>query len=119
MIHDCKNQSYDERLTTLDLFSLERRRLRGDLIETFKILKGFTDLEASTIFVLETDPRSRGHSMKLGKLRPNLKYRQNSFALRVVNPWNKLPQGVIDAPSVDQFKKELDKVWVSIFPDYI
>ncbi len=42
MIPSLRNKSYEERLASLNLFSLEKRRLRGKLIECFKILKGFT-----------------------------------------------------------------------------
>ncbi len=41
MIMSLRNESYEERLARLNLFSLEKRRLRGKIIECFKILKGF------------------------------------------------------------------------------
>ena len=40
MVPGMRNFSYENRLVRLGLFSLEKRRLRGDLIEMFKIMKG-------------------------------------------------------------------------------
>ena len=40
MVHGLKDVSYEGRLETIGLCSLQNRRLRGDLIEVFKILTG-------------------------------------------------------------------------------
>ncbi len=50
MIPSLRNKSYEERLARLNLFSLEKRRLRGKLVECFKILKGFTNVCANRLF---------------------------------------------------------------------
>ncbi len=42
---------YEETLRQLNLFSLERRRLRADLILAFKIFKGEVDLNPSEFFL--------------------------------------------------------------------
>ena len=42
MIKGMKGKSYEKRLQKLNLWSLEQRRNRQDLIEVFKICKGFT-----------------------------------------------------------------------------
>ena len=48
MISECKNLDYNSRLLKTGLISLEDRRIRGDLIETFKIIKGFNAVNHNT-----------------------------------------------------------------------
>ncbi len=50
MITSLRNKLYEERLAQLNLFSLEKRRLRAKIIECFKILKGFTNVAANMMF---------------------------------------------------------------------
>ena len=63
---------YETRLKKLGIYSLERRRLRGDLIETFEILTGREHVNYSKFFE-QADVTSglRGHSLKLFKPRCN------------------------------------------------
>ena len=117
MIEGMKGLEYTERLARLGLFSLARRRLRGDLIWTFKIVKGMTNIVPNSIFSFREDSRLRGHTLTLKKERPHTSERANFFSYRVVNYWNRLPQSVINARSVDVFKRELDTIWDVIFPD--
>ena len=56
--------SYEERLDRLGLYSLEFRRLRGDLIETYKILKGLDRLDAGRLFPMLGKSRTRGPQFK-------------------------------------------------------
>ena len=116
-IKECKGMSYEARLQYLGLFSMERRRLRGDLIEVFKIFKGMTDLKVEDLFEIQGTQRGRGHKYKLGKVRPRLDIRAHFFALRVVNPWNSLPDDVVAANSIEGFKFKLDRVWPRLFPE--
>jgi len=53
----------------------------------------------------------RGHSLKLFKPRCRTTVRQNFFSLWIVNEWNKLPQDVVEAPSINTFKNRLDRHW--------
>jgi len=69
--------SYDQRLKSLHLFTLFRRRERGDLIETFKILKGYYDINPTTFFMPTTATNTRGHCMKLFKYHSRLLVRSN------------------------------------------
>jgi len=48
----------------------------------------------------------RGHSMKLSKQRASLDVRKFFFSQHVVKEWNLLPQDVMDATSVNQFKNQ-------------
>ncbi len=102
--------SYPDRLKSLDLPTLKFRRLRGDMIEVYKILLGVYDNDAALNL-----PRSvgstRGHNHKLFHQRTNKDIRKHYFTNRVVKVWNSLPKDVVDAPSVNSFKNRLDKFW--------
>jgi ribonucleases P/MRP protein subunit RPP40 len=45
-----RNYSYEERLKLFNLTTLETRKIRGDLIQVFRILKGYEDVNARTFF---------------------------------------------------------------------
>jgi len=91
---------------------MERRRLRGDLIETFKILTGREHVNYSKFFELaDVTSELRGRSLKLFKPRCHTTVRQNFFSLRIISEWNKLPQDVVEAPSTNTFKNRLDRHW--------
>ena len=76
---------YKLRLQKLGIHSLYCRRQRGDLIETYKILNGYYDIDWSKLFILSTYQTTRGHSMKLFKKPSRLNIRLNFFTQRVVN----------------------------------
>jgi len=100
------------RLKKLGICSLERQRLRGDLIETFKILTGREHVNHSNFFELANVTSGlRGHSLKLFKPRCRTTVRQNFFSLRIINEWNKLSQDVVEASSVNMFKNRPDRHW--------
>ena len=80
--------NYKERLKRCGFISLEKRRVRGDLIETFKIMKGFGKVNNESFFTLNNSGRTRGHKLKMEKLRSNTELRKNFFSQRVVDEWN-------------------------------
>ena len=100
---------YNERLKQCGLISLEKRRVRGDLIQVFKMIKGIDGVDYRNYFQLSNERRTRGHSLKLVKTRSHLELRRNFFSLRIIDNWNKLPQAVVDADTVNSFKNRLDK----------
>jgi len=108
MIEECANKTYEERLAMTGLTTLECRRMRADLLEVFKILKGFEGIEEQLFFKRHIS-NTRGHSMKLYKERVNRDVLKYSFANRVIEQWNKLPENVISANSINSFKNKLDK----------
>ena len=60
----------------------ETRRLRGDLIEVFKILKGYENIDQEVFFDM-SQSSLRGHSLKLNKKRVRLDVAKFSFSNRV------------------------------------
>ncbi|XP_076061759.1 uncharacterized protein LOC143037434 isoform X1 [Oratosquilla oratoria] len=108
LIPNIKNKSYENRLKHMNLFSLKKRRLRGDLIQVFKILKGIDNIKSDQIFTLNEN-QTRNNGLKLSGNRFNLEVGRNNFANRVVNEWNKLPAPVVQCSSVRSFKNHLDK----------
>jgi len=75
---------YNERLKQLVLMRLERRRVRSDLIETFKIMNGEYDFNRDLFFLLEKGGR-RGHDDKLFKRRFRLHTRKYAFCNKVID----------------------------------
>ena len=101
-----------QRLAKLRLPTLAFRRLRGDMIETYKILTGKYDRDVTEgLFRLRGDSDTRGHSLKIFKERPRLDCRKYSFTYRVADPWNSLTENIIQAPTVSAFERRLDKHW--------
>ena len=106
-----RNLPYPERLRHLKLPTLRFRRRRGDMIEVFKILHGMYDINHEDFFERNVDASTRGHSLKLKKIRSNTRRRLTSFARRVITDWNALPDAVVAATSLISFKNRLDKYW--------
>jgi ribonuclease P/MRP protein subunit RPP40 len=100
--------AYEDRLKELKLFSLERRRVRGDLIQVFKFIKNVNYHGAEYFFQFVGESKTRGHHFKLQKQRPRLLMRQHFFSDRVVDEWNGLPSEVVEARTVGSFKTKLD-----------
>ena len=103
---------YEDRLKTLNLPTLAYRRLRGDMIEVFKLMHPEAGYDKTLEPLLPINDRtSRGNRFKLYHRRPTNNLRKYSFGMRVTKPWNDLPDYVVAAPNVKIFETRLDAYW--------
>ena len=107
LIPKMKQLDYHTRLQLLGLWSLEERRIRADLIQVFKMLRGLSAPPFNQFFSLAGD-RTRNNGCKLVKPRCNLDIRKYFFTDRVVDYWNSLSSNVVQAQSVNSFKHQLE-----------
>ena len=119
MISGLKGPTYEEKLDELGIMSLLDRRLRADMIQTYKILNSVDKVEKEIWFQevhnregavtrLAADP------MNLVSKQSRTEIRKNFFSCRVVPEWNNLPSDVKSASSVMMFKSLYDCHWRSL-----
>ena len=108
ILSECRDMTYGDRLRFLRLHSLKGRRIRGDLIQTFKILNEIEDVNTNTFFAFDQSNRTRNFKGKIFIKYCRTNRRKFSFAHRVANNWNSLPTNIKFAPSVNSFKNHID-----------
>ena len=106
-----KGLSYEDRMRKLQLPTLRYRRLRGDMIETYKLLHDIYDPILPKLLDPVEKSTTRGHSFRLPKKSAKNNIKGHVFSHKIVNDWNSLPQDVVSAPSVNAFKNRLDSHW--------
>jgi len=87
LVKGMKHKSYEDRLKMLGITSLEKRRVRGDMIQVFRIVKGFDLLNVEDFFELDDGGGHalRGHKWKLKVKRNRLQLRKCFFSQRVIS----------------------------------
>jgi len=109
MVPGLKGLEYEERLEILKLLTLEERRNQSDLIELFKISRGLSAIPWNSFFRVGNSERTRGHSKKLEKEIFRLDVCKYFFSQRVLSRWNRLSKEVVEAGTVDTFKRRLEE----------
>ena len=121
-LSNVQGASYEERLEKAGLTTLKDRRIRGDLIEAFKTLKGFNRVDRGEWFDVRSNETSRptrgntaivdGTETKkteiLYKKPATNEIRNNFYTIRVTRSWNELPEEVKNAKTVNSFKTAYD-----------
>ena len=106
--YDLRGYDYEERMVKLNLTKIEHRRLRGDLIQYYKIRNGFDDIK----FIQEakTFSSSRPHGQKIQREKfDKCSFRHKFLFNRIATTWNNLPSKIVESRSVNSFKANLDK----------
>ena len=110
LVSNLQDLPYEERLTKLKLFPLQDRRLRGDMITTFKLLNGLLDADKDNLVPLSKSTRdSRSHNQQIYCNIPRTNTRKYFFTNRIILPWNTLSQETISSDTVVTFKARYDK----------
>ena len=113
-----ENVPYSQRLTTLDLFSVQGRLLRADLILAWKIFNAQCAISPDQVFVRDSSS-NRGHRFKLFLPRANRDLRRRFYTIRVVQPWNSLSAETVNADTLGKFKSLLRRDLGQKLYDYL
>lgn len=110
------HMTYQERLDKLGLTTLQDRRERGDLIESYKIITGKVDVEPDIWFNPLTSregaasTRATSGYLNLARGEAKSDIRKNQFSVRVVPKWNALPDMVKNQETLNSFKNAYDNL---------
>ena len=104
---------YKDRLTRLNLPTLAFRRIRGDMIETYKHFHKYdTQILADSFQPRNRSSRQHGFQLHLPKSNDGMRgIQNNSFYFRIAKTWNNLPREVVNAININAFKNKLDEYW--------
>ena len=116
MVSNFKGRTYEEKLAEAGMVTLETRRLRGDLLQAYRVMNGVDDVDPSKWFnkVQERNgamsTRHTRGAFNVERGQGNGEVRRNFWSQRVCGPWNNLPDEVKAAKSLNDFKNGLDNI---------
>jgi hypothetical protein len=111
LVPELRDKPYTERLKQIGLPTLEYRRLRMDMVQTYRLTHGLEDISADRLLILDNRGHTRGHSYKIFKERSNSVRYGHSFRHRIADPWNSLDEDVVSAPTLNSFKSRLNNCY--------
>ncbi len=100
-----------ERLQSLNLYSMEYIRKRGDMIQAFKILQKMDRIDLRKLFTQAIYKGTKSHNMKLFKPHFETELRKHAFTQRIIDDWNLLGKNIVASESLKILKGRLDKHW--------
>ena len=109
-----RNVSYLDRLETLQLESLESRRIYFDLLFLFKMIHNHIDLQWRDLFEFSSSS-TRGHSFKINVQYSRVNCRKYFFINRITPIWNNLPNNVVESTSIWQFRSLLKSLDLNVY----
>ena len=104
---ELEEMSYADRLRYLDLFSVQGRLLRKDLITVWKIMHNLSPIPQGELFSLAPAVGTRGYSLKLASNHIRLEVRKRFFSQRVIRKWNSLSEATVGCKTLEGFKRSL------------
>ena len=108
------DKEYPERLLELKWESSELRRKYLSLVQMYKIIFGYCDINCHHYFDIIGITRTRSkHEYKIRPKVTRANYFKYSFFYRYINDWNSLPSNVMSSPSLQSFKVSLIKYFRS------
>ena len=114
MMKGLEHLFYEERLSDLGMFSLEKRTLRRDLIND-KYPSYGRQRDKARLFSEVYGDRTRRNSHKLKHRKFSTNVHKNVFTVRVMEHWNRLPRVVVETPSLETCKTLLDPYLCKLF----
>ena len=123
MLFNVKGSTYEDKLNDAGLTSLRDRRERGDLIEAFKTINGFNNVDKSSWFevadpaLIRLNTRSTSaitndgeevNRTNIHRERARTELRNQSYRFRATRAWSLLPDAVRNSKSVNGFKNSYD-----------
>ena len=100
--------AYENRLRELGLFSVAGRMLRADLVKIWKLVRQGGHESLRELFQASHLVGARGHSLRLAMPRCRSEVMRRTLMARRVQTWNALDAAVVEANSLECFKKRLD-----------